>query len=358
MSEITTVGLDLAKNVFQVHGADSSGRAVLRRKLRRDQVLASFSQLGPCVVAMEACGGAHFWGTEIGKLGHEVRLIPPAYVKPFVKRQKNDAADAEAICEAAQRPTMRFVPVKSEETQGAAMVFRIRELLIRQRTQLINALRGHLTEFGQIVPQGAANAVRLIAIVEDPDSGLPVDAISTLKVLIAALVHLEAEIDKLDAEIARRAKENDVARRLMTVPPLGHVDMPCRATGHRTVDRHGHRGLGAAARDVPQGAGLCGLARPGATATLNGRQAAPRGNDEDGRTIPQAAADHRGQQRHHQAACPCRGPAGDLAGWDAGAQATDAGAGRLGEQDGADRLGPDGPGRRLPVSGRGGMSPL
>ena len=221
MSEIITVGLDLAKNVFQVHGADASGRGVLRKKLRRDQVLTFFVQLRPCVVAMEACGGAHFWGREIGKLGHEVRLIPPAYVRPFVKRQKNDAADAEAICEAAMRPTMRFVPVKSEKTQGAAMVFRIRELLIRQRTQAINALRGHLGEFGQIVPQGAANTARLIAIVEDPESGLPADAIATLHVLVSALRHLETEIGTLDAEIARRAKENDVARRLMTVPGIG-----------------------------------------------------------------------------------------------------------------------------------------
>ena len=174
-------------------------------------------RLPACIVAMEACGGAHFWGREIGKLGHEVRLISPAYVKPFVKRQKNDATDAEAICEAAQRPAMRFVPAKSGETQAAAMVFRIRELLIRQRTPL----HGHLGEFGQIVPRGAANAARLIAIVEDRESGLPIDAIATLQLLVAAFRHLEAEIGKLDAEISRRAKGDDVARRLMTIPGIG-----------------------------------------------------------------------------------------------------------------------------------------
>lgn len=125
-----------------------------------------------------------FWGREISKLDHDVRLIPPAYVKPFVKRQKNDAADAEAICEAAVRPTMPFVPVKSEDTQGAAMVFRVRELLTRQRTHAINALRGHLAEFGRIVPRGAANASKLIAFVEDPENGIPADAITTLKVLV------------------------------------------------------------------------------------------------------------------------------------------------------------------------------
>lgn len=230
MSEITTVGLDLAKNVFQLHGADASGRVVLRRKLRRGQVLEVLAGLPLCTVAMEACGGAHHWGREIGKLGHEVRLIPPAYVKPFLRRQKNDAADAEAICEAAQRPNMRFVAVKSEGTQGAASVFRVRELLIRQRTQTINALRGHLTEFGEVVPQGAWNARRLIALVEMPESDLPDAARATLQVLIEGLRHLEERIATLDAEIARRAREDETARRLMTIPGIGPLIATALAT--------------------------------------------------------------------------------------------------------------------------------
>ena len=139
MGEVSTIGLDLAKNVFQAHGADASGAVLFRKKLRRHQVLTFFAAQRPCTVAMEACGSAHHWAREIGRLGHAVRLIPPAYVKPFVKRQKNDAADAEAICEAAQRPTMRFVVPKSEQAQAAAVVFRARDLLVKQRTQIINA---------------------------------------------------------------------------------------------------------------------------------------------------------------------------------------------------------------------------
>ena len=150
--DVVTVGVDLAKNVFQVHAIGADGKVLVRRQLRRGEVLKFFSSLPPCLVGMEACASAHHWGRELLALGHDVRLMPPAYVKPYVKRGKTDAADAEAICEAALRPTMRFVPVKSEKTQGVAMVYRIRDLLVRQRTQAINALRGHLAEFGQIVP--------------------------------------------------------------------------------------------------------------------------------------------------------------------------------------------------------------
>ena len=223
MEHIITVGLDLAKHVFQVHGADRNGAVVLRKRLRRDQLLAFFAELPRCVVAMEACGGAHHWGREIGRLGHEVKLIAPAYVKPFVKRQKNDMADAEAICEAAQRPTMRFVPVKSELAQASALVFRTRDLLVRQRTQLINALRGHMTEFGMVVAQGPMHVGRLIAIVEDPVSNLLEPARIVLGVIIAELRALNNRVSVLDAEIVRRAKEDPVARRLMTIPGIGAI---------------------------------------------------------------------------------------------------------------------------------------
>ena len=173
MNQVSTVGLDLAKHIFQLHGADSAGAVVFRQKLRRGQLLAFLATLPPCTVALEACGSAHYWGREIAKLGHTVRLISPAYVKPFVKRQKNDAADAEAICEAAQRPTMRFVALKSANQQAAAVVFRARDLLVRQRTQTINALRGHLTEFGVIAAKGPVHTSKLIAVLEDPASDLP-----------------------------------------------------------------------------------------------------------------------------------------------------------------------------------------
>src|SRR5215469_12505710 len=183
MGEVSAIGLDLAKNVFQAHGADLSGAVVFRKKLRRPQLLAFFAGQPSCTVAMEACAGAHYWGREIGKLGHAVRLIAPAYVRPFVKRQKNDAADAEAICEAAQRPTMRFVAVKSEEQQAAAVVFRARDLLVRQRTQTINAMRGHLAEFGIVAAKGLFHVAKLVAAIEDDRSGIPKLARPILRLL-------------------------------------------------------------------------------------------------------------------------------------------------------------------------------
>lgn len=167
MKEVSIVGLDLAKRVFQAHGAGTDGSVVFRRKLSRGQVLVFFAGLPRCVVAMEACATAHYWAREIGKLGHEIRLLPPAYVKPFVKRQKNDAADAEAIVEAAIRPSMRFVVPKTESQQACSMLFRTRDLFVRQRTQLINALRAHLAEHGIIAPQGIANLATLAEIIED-----------------------------------------------------------------------------------------------------------------------------------------------------------------------------------------------
>src|SRR3954468_6889139 len=218
-----TIGLDIAKRVFQAHGADASGRVVFRKRLVRAKVLEFFAGQPPCLVALEACGGAHYWARELGKLGHTVRLIPPAYVKPFLKRQKNDVADAEAICEAAQRPGMRFVPVKEKAQQANAVVFRARDLLVRQRRQCINALRGHLAEYGHVVPQGPAHVDRLVALVEDPKSSVPESARGILQVLIRTRNALEEHLTELDGEIARRAKADPVARRLMTIPGIGRI---------------------------------------------------------------------------------------------------------------------------------------
>lgn len=243
MDEVNTVGIDLAKSVFQVHGSGRNGAVVFRRKLRRDQVLAFFSALPPCVVAMEACGSAHYWAREIAALGHDTKLIPPSYVKPFVKRQKNDMADAEAICEAAQRPTMRFVQGKSAEAQASGMIFRTRDLLVRQRTQLINAMRGHLTEFGYIVRQGVGHVSKLVELIGDPASDIPAGARPVLVVIAQSLQALQAQIALLDREIASRARADAVATRLMTIPGVGPVTAtalvalaPAANTFHRGRD--------------------------------------------------------------------------------------------------------------------------
>ena len=161
MDEVSIIGLDLAKNVFQAHGARADGSTAFRKKISRAKLLSFFASVPKCVVAMEACASSHHWARQIGALGHEVRLIAPIYVKPFVKRNKNDAADAEAIAEAASRPTMRFVAVKSAEKQASGMAFKTRDLLVRQRTQTINALRGHMAEYGVVAPNGPVHIERL-----------------------------------------------------------------------------------------------------------------------------------------------------------------------------------------------------
>src|SRR5437764_11552689 len=195
MSEITTIGLDLAKHVFQVDGIDAQGTTVLRKRLRRNQVLAFFSRIPRCLVGLEACATAHYWGRELAALGHEVRLMPAQYVKAYIKRNKHDAADAEAICEAVQRPTMRFVPVKTTEQQATQLLHRGREQLVRQRTMLVNALRAHLAEFGMVAAQGLRNVGELIAIVrDDGDTRLPGVARQVRQALAKQIEQVEMEV--------------------------------------------------------------------------------------------------------------------------------------------------------------------
>ena len=223
MEEVSTIGLDIAKQVFHAHGADASGATVFSRRITRQKLIQFFASQPRCTVAMEACAGAHHWGRELQRLGHQVRLIPPAYVKPFVKRQKNDAADAQAICEAAQRPNMRFVAVKSEEQQASAAVFRARDLFVRQRTQFINALRGLLAEHGWVAPKGVFHAREMMAKIEDPSCALPQGARDAFLAMIASITALDEQIVLLDREIAQRAKEDPAARRLMTIPGIGPI---------------------------------------------------------------------------------------------------------------------------------------
>lgn len=222
--ETTTIGLDLAKSVFQVHGVDDAGRATVRKKLRRTEVLKFFEALPPCLVGMEACATAHHWAREISALGHEVRLMPPSYVKAYLRRQKNDAADAEAICEAVTRPTMRFVPIKSAERQGVLVLHRTRELLVRQRTMLINAIRGHCAEFGIIAPQGARRVVELVEHIRQAEATeLPDLARSALLMLADQLDSLAAEIHALERLLQVWHRQDQASQRLATIPGVGII---------------------------------------------------------------------------------------------------------------------------------------
>src|SRR5438552_352609 len=222
--QITTVGLDIAKNVFQVHGIDAAEKVVVRKQLRRGQVLAFFKALLPCLVGMEACATAHYWARELTKLGHQVRLMPAKDVKAYVKRNKTDAADAEAICEAVRRPTMRFVPIKTAEQQAAVLLHRGRERLVRQRTTLVNALRAHLAEFGVVAPAGLRNVSRLIAIVRDAsDQRLPDLARPVLRVLATQVELAQAAVAKVEKELTAWHRSNPLSQRLATIPGIGPI---------------------------------------------------------------------------------------------------------------------------------------
>jgi len=220
--QITTIGLDIAKNVFQIHGIDAKEKVVVRKQLRRSQVIAFFAALPPCLVGMEACATAHYWARELRKLGHEVRLMPAKDVKAYLKRNKNDAADAEAICEAVRRPTMRFVQIKSAEQQGQLMQHRTRDVLIRQRTQIINAMRVHLAELGIVAAQGEAGVNELRAIVaDDRDERLPIDARASVIVLAAQLEALQTLIGSIEKRIKMQHRSNEASQRVETIPGIG-----------------------------------------------------------------------------------------------------------------------------------------
>jgi transposase len=221
---ITTLGIDLAKSVFQLHGVDAEGAVVLQKKLRRGSVLGFLGKLEPCLVGMEACATSHHWAREIAALGHEVRLIPPAYVKPYVKRQKNDAADAEAICEAVTRPNMRFVPIKSAEQQSVLVLHRSRDLLMRQRTMILNAIRAHMAEFGIITAQGPRKVIELIGrLREGMELGVPEFARSALLLLAAQLASLANEIRGIERRLMAWHRASETSQRLETIPGVGII---------------------------------------------------------------------------------------------------------------------------------------
>ena len=224
MHTVTTIGLDIAKSVFQVHGIDAEDRVIIRRQLKRRYVLAFFEKLPPCLVGIEACASSHYWSRELRALGHSVRLMPPTYVKPYVKRQKNDAADAEAICEAVTRATMRFVATKTPEQQSCLTLHRTRHLFVRQQTAVINVIRAHLAEFGIVAPVGRKGVEELLDVVADPsDKRVPEVARTCLAALGVQLRRLKEQILEFDRLILAWHRSNEASRRLDAIPGVGPV---------------------------------------------------------------------------------------------------------------------------------------
>ena len=221
---ITTIGLDLAKSIFQVHGVDAKGAVAARKTLRRSQVLSFFSKLPPCLVGIEACGTSHYWAREIARFGHEVRLMPANYVKPYVKRGKSDANDAEAICEAVTRPTMRFVAIKSAEQQAALSMHRTRDLLVKQRTQLVNMIRGLLAEFGVDIPRGLERALLIAKRILDGEAlEIPEEAAKVVRMLSQQVFDTHSRIQGIDRDLQRWHRSNELSRRLETIPGIGPI---------------------------------------------------------------------------------------------------------------------------------------
>ncbi len=280
--EIRTVGLDLAKNVFQVHAIGDTGEVIVRRSLRRAQVIPFFSKLPPCLIGMEACGTSHHWARELVGLGHEVRLMPPAYVKPYVKRGKTDAGDAEAICEAVTRPTMRFVPIKSVEQQAALALHRTRDLLVRQRTQLVNMIRGLLAEFGIDIPKGITNALAFVRrAVAGKANEVPDLATKVIGALAEQAIEVQGRIRQLERDLLA---SYPIERARPT-----HSDGAGR--GLARGDCHsGHRHE---SHPVPLRASVRGLARPHAAQQLQRGQGASWSDLQDGRPVPSAITGHR-----------------------------------------------------------------
>jgi transposase len=247
---VSTIGLDIAKNVFQVHGEDAEGRVVMQKRLGRKGMMAFFAKLPPCVVALEACGTSHFWGRTLRAMGHEARLIPAAYVKPFVKRNKTDARDAAAICVAARRPDMRQVAIKSEEQQASRALERSRELLVKQRTQLMNSLRAMLAEFGVVAAQGASGFAELTARLTGDDPGLPETLVGALRMLLAQIDRLTPSIEALEDKIRAVVRADPAMRRLSRIPGVGFL------TAHAVVAAIGEGRQFACGRDFAAWSGM------------------------------------------------------------------------------------------------------
>ena len=342
MSEVTTIGLDLAKHVFQVHGVDASGAVVLRKQLRRSQVVAFFAALPRCLVGLEACATAHYWARELQAVGHEVRLMPAQYVKAYVKRNKNDAADAQAICEAVGRPSMRFVVIKTAEQQAALLLHRGRERLVRQRTSLANALRAHLAEFGVIAPHGLRNVARLIAIVRDEsDTRLPDLARRMLEVLATQLEQLAAAVAAIEQQLTAWHRNNPTSQRLASIPGIGPIIATAlAATVVEPIGFASGREFAAWLGLVPRQHSTGGKARLGGISK--------RGNRYLRRLLINGAS-----------ANLLRSKATNADPWVIGLRRRRpslVACGCVGQQDGARRLGGDAPGGKLPASVRGGIN--